>query len=131
MASHMTMVVSETIKMGSARTLILTLAAAAIAALYSTPAVAQSCSGEMCDDVVLERLYVSLDGYTYLRTNAEETGLSICTPFFSGKAVRMDQSSTIYDQTFAVLLTAHAQSAPISMRFRSDETGGCEVMYVY
>ncbi|QLC24476.1 hypothetical protein HFP57_05200 [Parasphingopyxis algicola] len=102
---------------------------ASIAALFCffMPASAlANCTGTYCNDILLTRIYVN-GPITYLQTNADQSLLDCDTD--PGNYLRVRRSDSEYDDWYALLLTAFAQGAPISLRTEPG-TGTCYIQYV-
>lgn len=101
--------------------------AAALAALFATPASAE-CGGNRCIDVMIERIAPQTTNLTYISTSGNEDLLD-CDPG-SHKYIRLNRADVRYDDSYAMLLTAHAQGAPISIALESG-TSSCTVNFLF
>ncbi|MGP1282034.1 MAG: hypothetical protein ACTS1X_03570 [Parasphingopyxis sp.] len=86
------------------------------------------CSGVFCNDVTIDRLFVSGTGDIALRTSGDETQLD-CDPG-SSLYLRFATTVSAYSEWYAMVLTAYVQQAPITFRMVGG-TGECTINYMF
>lgn len=109
-------------KIGRAISTLLTL----VVSIWAGPAFA-GCSGEYCNDVYVDQLYVEASGGIWLQTSGTETALS-CTPD-SGIFLRLAIGNEGLKNIYAALLAAQAAGRKVHVRIIGGSSP-CSISYV-
>lgn len=96
-----------------------------LGATIPTATVAASCNTYYCDKIVLKTLYVDSNGNAFVATDTPISSLN-CTP--NGSYLMLPHA-TGSEEIYSLLLMAHQQLTPISIRINIG-SNGCTINYV-
>ena len=99
----------------------------AIGLFLTSGAAYAACSGPICSDVLVERLYVNANGVVYVSTDGVETALN-CTAV-SGIYVTLYHTDTNFDAIYSTLLAAKLVEKTVGIRIE-DSSSDCRILYV-
>lgn len=102
--------------------------------LWGGATFAQCNTSNTCQQVLIERLYSRVYGYTLIATDGDETNLA-CVPAFGIYLKLYHTQQGVADEfdenIFAMLLTAQASQEPVTLITKQSSGGECVVEGAY
>ncbi len=103
------------------------MGALTVAALITTPALADACTANSCNDVKITRLYVTTS-LVYVEIDGDTSELN-CTYADGGLVLRNTHGN--FDAVYALLLTVFQSGDNIARIRLVDQSSPCEIQYVW
>lgn len=97
-----------------------------IVLLFLPSMVYADCSENSCTNVLISRLYVTVNGNTVISTSGDESKLN-CDAGNKGY-IYLDPDSKNYSSTYSLLLAAHINAQRLWVRL--SDSGACNLIYV-
>ncbi len=85
------------------------------------------CSGEICSDVYVDRLYIQESGNIFIATSGVETALTCAAT--AGVYVTLPSSADGASEIYSALLTAQTANKTVSVRV-DGSIAGCPIIYI-
>lgn len=89
-----------------------------------------TCSGVLCYQVMVDRLYVATSGATYIATSGDETnGLTGCQEYggFGGYSVLFNTQKN-HKEIYTLLLAAQLSGKQVTIKMTTTGSGKCKVL---
>ena len=98
-----------------------------LALLFCSSLSSAVCINAVCEDVLVDRLYVTNNSVVYVGTDSTESALNCAA--VSSKYLTLDTNDTNFETLYATLLSAQLADKRVLIRIAENSTN-CKIVYI-